>query len=280
MQKAKTYRFGFVGLGRMAQILLRNMLERGLAQPHEVIVSRRSGAVLKKITRDFGVATSQDNRAVATHADMLWLGVKPYQARDLCREISPCLKKTSIVFSIMAGISTVFLKAHLGPKIKVIRLMPNTPALVGAGMTGVFFSGSLSPALRRQVLKILESFGETLVVAKEKHLDAVTGLSGSGPAFIYYLVKALTEGGVRSGLSQNASSRLACQTAWGALRMLKEGRCSPETLLQQVVTPGGTTEAGLKVLEKKKVAPALQQAVLAAAQRAAHMREENDRCIC
>src|SRR5262249_2652842 len=153
------------------------------------------------------------------------------------------LSKRSTVLSMMAGISTRTMRNLLGPDPGLVRLMPNTPALLGAGMTGVFFPPGTATATQKSVIKILAALGEAVLVRSEARLDAVTGLSGSGPAFVYYLAQAMIDGGLHSGLKLAEARTMAYQTLLGATRMLQETQLSPEQLISQVVSKGGTTEA-------------------------------------
>jgi len=182
------------------------------------------------------------------------------------------------VISFITGVSSAFLRDQLKAAHPIIRLMPNTPCLLGAGMTGVFFGPRTPPALKTRITKILKSLGEVEAVARETELDAVTGLSGSGPAFVYLLAQGLAAGGVAAGLKPIQAAKLAYQTLAGAAQMLRETGRTPEELIAQVATKGGTTEAGLKVLSEDQVTKILEGAVAAAVRRAREIREENDRC--
>jgi pyrroline-5-carboxylate reductase len=278
-KRSPHYRFGFIGLGRMAEVILRAMLNAKIASPREILVSRTSTEQLKRIKRNLKVATTSDNTAVAQRCDLLWIGVKPYQAQKVLAEIRPFLSPRHTLLSIMAGISTPFLKRHSGAVPHIIRLMPNTPALLGAGITGIFFPKNIPASTQKLILRISSAFGKTMVCPKEKDLDAITGLSGSGVAFVYQIAEGLAQGGIRSSLKSTDAYRIASQTLLGAARMLEAGDKSPEELIAQVVSKGGTTEAGMKVLKKNKVASFLAQAVLQASKRAKSLRKENDRCL-
>ncbi|HCU25843.1 MAG TPA: pyrroline-5-carboxylate reductase [Deltaproteobacteria bacterium] len=279
MKKPKNkIRFGFIGIGKMAQAILAGMLRAGLVRPGEVLVSRTSATALRRIAERYGVATTTDNSEVARRAAWLWLGVKPFQAASVLREIAPRLRQNQALLSMMAGISTATLRRWAGKNLPVVRLMPNTPALLGAGVTGVYFSPQVPPSLKKNLLKLLKPLGETVVVSREGLLDAVTGLSGSGPAFVYYLAQGFIQGGLTAGLTAGQARSLALHTLLGASRMLLESGEAPEQLILQVATKGGTTEAGLKVLQDKKVTSILTKAVVSAARRAAQIREQNE-CI-
>jgi len=274
-----SYRFGFIGIGRMAEVILRGMLRAEICRPEEVLVSSTNSAALKKIQRELKVHVTMDNREVASRSKFLWIGVKPFQSEQVLSQIAPDMAKDSMVISMMAGVSLSFLKAYLGSKPALVRIMPNTPCLVGAGMTGVYFPKS-SPAPRRKILlEILKSLGEVHLCEREIDLDAVTGLSGSGVAFVYEAAQGLIEGGIASGLTPAASRQVAIQTLLGAGEMLKHSVLAPSQLVEQVVSKKGTTEAGLKVLRKKHWLSVLAQAVQKASDRARQIREEKNRCL-
>lgn len=270
------YRHGFLGAGKMAQALLQGMLDSGLAKPHQILVSRKSAPELARLKRELKVATTRDNRELAASCRWIWLGIKPFQAKDVLAEIAPYIKKDAVVLSMLAGISRRTLSRALGAGRSLIRFMPNTPALIGQGMTGVYFDSKVNSATRREALRILSALGKTLEVKTEGRLDAVTGLSGSGPAFVYYLAEALAEGGRLAGLKKEEARLLAYQTLRGAVGMLQSTGLTPEQLIAQVVSKGGTTEAGLKVLAAAKVADKVSRAVTRASRRATEIKEQNE----
>lgn len=270
------YRHGFLGAGKMAQALLQGLLQSGRAKPDEILVSRKSKSELARLGRQFKVATTDDNRELASSCRWIWLGIKPFQAKEVLAEVAPALRKDAVILSMLAGISSKTLRGALGAGPALIRFMPNTPALIGQGMTGIYFDKKVNPPTRREALRILAALGETLEVPNEALLDAVTGLSGSGPAFVYYLADALAEGGRQAGLKREDARRLAYQTLRGAIGLLQSTGMAPEELIAQVVSKGGTTEAGLKVLAKAKVAERVSRAVARASERATEIKEQNE----
>ncbi len=237
------------------------------------MLCRRSTPALKKLGKTLGVATTIDSQALAEQCRFLWIGVKPYQITEALNGIQPHLHENTTVISMAAGISCRALRKHLGKKVPLVRIMPNTPALVGEGATGVYFS-KVSPQVVQLITQSLQAVGSVTVLSKEHDLDAVTGLSGSGPAFVYALAEGLIQGGIASGLKPDASRRLALQTLKGAVTMLQNTQASPQSLINQVVSKKGTTEAGLKVLKKRRVVDSLRDAVLAATQRSQTLRKE------
>lgn len=268
------YRFGFLGLGRMAEVILQGLLRQKIASPKDILVSRRLAPALKKIARKYKVATTQDNHQIANECHFIWIGLKPFQVPHALDKLKESLNPRATILSMMAGVSIRTLRKHLGKKIPIIRLMPNTPALLGEGATGLYFSPQTPIKTRSLVKKILNSLGETITVSRERDLDAVTGLSGSGPAFVYTLVQGMIEGGVKSGLNVAQSRHLTLQTFLGAVKLLRKSGEKSQTLIHHVVSKGGTTEAGLKELKKAKTAQSISRAVQAATRRSSQIRKE------
>lgn len=262
-----SYQHGFLGIGKMAGLILAALLENKLTRPAQVLVSRRDTKALQKVSRQWGVKTTQDNKHLANSCHFLWLGTKPFQAADILQEIKPQLKPETIVLSMMAGVPLSFFKQILGPRVRCVRLMPNTPARLGLGVTGVYFPKSLKTEEKELILNILKNLGEVATVARESQLDAITGLSGSGPAFVYTVASGLIQGGIDSGLNKKQAKALALKTITGAVAMLDNTQATPQDLIDQVTSKGGTTEAGLKVLKKYKTQQSLKQAVTQATKR-------------
>ncbi len=273
---AKKYRYGFLGIGKMGQAILGSMLRAKLARPAEVLVSDPSAETLRAVARRFRVAITQDNGEVAERCEWIWLGVKPFHAAEVVRGISDRLGKGKTLLSMMAGVSTRALRRWAGTEPTLIRFMPNTPALLGAGATGIYFAKPCPRAVQTRAEKIFKAMGVAIRVERESLLDGVTGLSGSGPAFVYLVAQGLIDGGEATGLSPEQAKELAIQTLLGAARMLGESGHAPETLIQHVATKGGTTEAGLKQLELRRLREAMSAAVTAASARAAEIREQNE----
>lgn len=273
--KAK-FTHGIIGIGNMAQVILRTMLERSSISAKEILVSQPFPKELKKIAETFKVKTTTDNREVAGNCHYLWLGVKPFLALEVFKEIQPFIVPRAILISMMAGVSTSFIRKSLEGKMPILRLMPNTPAKLGEGMTGVFLTRNFPKHPGRHLLMILQEMGEVFLLKNEKYFDVVTGLSGSGPAFVYTVAQGLIEGGIRGGLSPKQARLFALQTMRGATAMLQHSHHSPQGLTQQVLSKKGTTEAGLKVLKKYKTAEGLSKAVSAATKRSKEISRELD----
>ena len=260
-------KIGFLGAGKMATALAGGFIRAGLVQAGDVISSDVSENARKAFSAGTGAQTVASNIEVAKAADVLFIAVKPDQVAGVLAEIRPALQKKHLIVSIAAGITLARLETAAGPGMRLIRVMPNTPALVGASATAFALGSSASPDDRELALKLFSSVGAAFAV-KESQLDAVTGLSGSGPAYAYLIIEALSDGGVASGLPRDVATRLAAQTLLGSAKMVLETGMHPGALKDMVASPGGTTIEGLHELEKGKLRGTLMNAVRAATERA------------
>ena len=196
-----------------------------------------------------GVTVYDSNLPVVEHSDVVVLAVKPQSMRQVLEELRPIVTPEHLVISVAAGITIASIAQGLLPGVRVVRVMPNTPALIGEGASAYSLGPGVGPDDERVVKSFLDSVGQTVGVA-ETLLDAVTGLSGSGPAFVYLMIEALSDGGVRAGLPRDVATLLAAQTVLGAARMVRDTGLHPGVLKDQVASPGGTTIAGLHALER------------------------------
>lgn len=240
-------KFGFIGAGNMARAILGGMIKAGLIESGQAMVSDVSADQLKSTASMTGCATSASNADVARFADVVVLAVKPYQVADVCGEISGVVRSGQLFVSICAGIPCAFIEACLGPGVRVARVMPNTPALIGCGAAAVAGGSTATEGDVSLVCRVFESVGVAVKVGEEK-LDLVTGLTGSGPAYLFHFAEALIAAGVELGLSPEDAETLVKQTVLGAARMAVESGRSLEDLRKAVTTKGGTTAAGLDVL--------------------------------
>jgi pyrroline-5-carboxylate reductase len=266
-------KIGIAGGGAMGEALARGMLAAGIVTPADLMISEVREERCAYLERQFGVRTVKENKPLVNFADTLILAVKPYVISAVLAEIRPHLRPSQTVISIAAGVSLAFIEERLGEGIPVVRVMPNTPALVGAGASAYSLGRFAGLRDGGRARAILEAVGRVVQV-EEKLLDAVTGLSGSGPAYMYVILEALADGGVRMGLPRDVSMVLAAQTMYGAAKMILETGEHPGRLKDMVTTPGGTTAAGLFVLEEAAVRAGLQRAVERATEKA---REINRR---
>jgi pyrroline-5-carboxylate reductase len=263
-------RIGFLGAGKMATALAAGWLKAGLAAPGRLCASDPVPAARDAFHQATGATVHGDNLRVAAASDVLVLAVKPQQMADVLKELRPALQPQHLVVSIAAGVTLRQLADGLGDTCRLVRVMPNTPCLVGASASAFAASASANPADVQLVERLLNSVGRAVQVP-EKLLDAVTGLSGSGPAFVFVVIEALSDGGVRMGLPRDLATLLAAQTVLGAAKMLLETGQHPGALKDAVASPGGTTIAGLHALERGGLRAALMDAVEAATRRSAEL---------
>jgi len=254
---------GTIGAGNMAEAILRGLLRAGM-QPDQLIASDPDPARREHIAQELGVRTTESNSDVASSCELVVLAVKPAHLEaataELPREGAP------LYVSIIAGCRLATLRGLLGKNARIVRVMPNTPALIGAGISALASDGDLPAQEVEQATNVLAAVGR-VVHLPEPLLDAVTGLSGSGPAYVYAFIEALTEAGVREGLPAGIAQELAAETVLGAARLLRESGEQPALLRERVTSPGGTTLAGLSALEQGGLRAAVFEAVRAASAR-------------
>ena len=260
-------KIGFLGAGKMATALAQGLVRTKIVTSKQICASARSEATQKNFTKATGGKISANNTAVLESANVIFLGVKPDQTLSVLTEISGAFTKKQLLISIAAGVTLAKLEAALPAGARVIRVMPNTPALVGAGAAGFALGKNATPADAELAKKLLSAVGLAVLV-KESLLDAVTGLSGSGPAYVYQFIEALSDGGVAAGLPRDIATQLAAQTVLGGAKMVLETGIHPGALKDQVTSPGGTTIEGLHELEKGKLRATVISAVRAATEKA------------
>jgi pyrroline-5-carboxylate reductase len=259
-------KIGFLGAGKMATALAKGFLKAKLVKSNQMLAADPFDAARRHFTAETGAKTVAVNLEVAKTAGVLILATKPDQAATALAEISPAYTKNHLLISIAAGVTIAKLEASLPAGARVIRVMPNTPALVGTGAAG-FALGKKAMAADGELAKKLLSAVGVSVPVKENLLDAVTGLSGSGPAYVYQFIEALSDGGVAAGLPRDVATKLAAQTVLGGAKMVLETGQHPGVLKDQVASPGGTTIEGLHELEKGKLRATVMNAVRAAAEK-------------
>jgi pyrroline-5-carboxylate reductase len=261
-----TAKLGLIGGGVMGEALLSRLIEQQIYQPTEVIVSEPQAQRRQTLAQQYQVAVTDQNLQAATATEVLLLAIKPQIFQTVVTEFtSVTLPAETMVLSILAGVPLAQLEAAF-PHHPVVRVMPNTPALVGAGMSAIAAGKQVQPHHLQQAQRILAAVGEVVEVP-ERLMDAVTGLSGSGPGYIALVIEALADGGVAAGLPRAIASQLALQTVLGTAQLLQQSRMHPAELKDRVTSPGGTTIAGIAQLEQAGLRSALIQAVQAASQR-------------
>jgi pyrroline-5-carboxylate reductase len=266
----KGLRIGFLGGGAMAEALLTGLLRTGLVAPSDIFISDINDDRLAQLRQKQGVNTAIDNRAVVNEADVVILAVKPHIASAVLKEIASAAKPSQTFISIAAGVSISLVEDCLAVPVPVIRVMPNTACLVGEGASAVSAGTHARGESVRVAMAIFNAAGKAVEVP-ESLLDCVTGLSGSGPAYMYVILEGLIDGAVRLGLPADIARELAAQTMLGAAKMVLETAEHPANLKNKVTTPGGTTAAGLFALEEGALRAVLMKAVDAAAQRSREM---------
>ena len=263
---------GFIGAGKMAEALARGVLRAGIAKKQSILASDPAEERRRVFAKDVGVRLAEDNAALVQAAEVVVLSVKPQVIAAVVAEIAPKVTPEHFIVSIAPGINLAWLAERLGTA-RLARVMPNTPALVGAGAAAFCRGSSATHADAALVAEMLGAVGVCIEV-EEALMDAVTGLSGSGPAYVYTVIEAMCEGGVKMGLERETAMRLAAQTVLGAAKMVLETGKAPAELRDQVTTPGGTTIEGLKVLDGADVKRIFMDAVEAATRKSKLLGEK------
>jgi pyrroline-5-carboxylate reductase len=260
-------RIAVLGAGKMGGILLQAFLRSGLFTAEQIAATVAHDLRAEALTKQFGLPVTTDSRRAVEGADIVLLAVKPTQVVQLVREVSSSLKPHALLISIAASVKTAAIEEAVGGLSAVIRAMPNTPAMLGAGITALCRGRFVSDEQLALAEKFFATVGRTVVV-DERHMDAVTGLSGSGPAFLYIILESLAEAGVNVGLPREIATQLAAQTAYGAAKMVLETGSHPALLKDEVTTPAGCTVDGILELEEGGLRVTLIKAVKRATERA------------
>jgi pyrroline-5-carboxylate reductase len=257
------YKIGFIGCGNMGRAILGGLLKAGIVKADEVIISCHTKKSCSEVEAEYHVKAVLDNQEVAGNADVVLLAVKPNKFEEVMPDVKAGLERNAagentIVISIAAGKDIAYLEKNLGKNQKIIRVMPNTPALVGEGMSALTMNAKVTEEELKYALTIFESFGKAEVVP-ESMMDAVIGVSGSSPAYVYMFIEALADGAVAAGMPRKQAYTFAAQSVLGAAKMVLETGQHPGALKDAVCSPGGTTMAGVLELEKQ----GLRNAVIA-----------------
>jgi len=264
---------GIAGVGKMGEALVRGLLVGRVVPPSRILVSDAIGPRAKEIAAKYDVAYAPTTAKLAERSDVLVLAAKPKDMPALVESIAGHVKKDALVITLAAGVRTGFVEESLHGRGHVVRMMPNLACAVGEGATAFALGATATDSDALLVEEIMGSMGRATKV-EEKHLDAVTGLSGSGPGFMAALAHAMIEGGVRSGLPKDVAFKLALQTMKGTAELLLTDGIDPEALFKMVATPGGTTHAGWNVMQGRGVPQAISDGIVAASKRAEELAEE------
>ena len=271
MNASQTHQFGFVGAGKLAGSVIRGLMRAKFCAPNEIFASEPNEQTRATLQKETGVSVTADNAEAAGNSKIVFIGVKPGMVLGVLRNLAPQIDNKPVI-SLAGGVRIQSMEKNANARF--IRALTNTPSAICRAATGIA-RGSRSTANDVDLAK--KVFGAIGVVVEidESQIDIITALSGSGPAFVYTLIDALAKGGIKLGLSKNISDDLAIQTVLGAAELMKESKMSAEDLVRMVVTPGGTTAAGLTVMEKMKTTESLIAAVEVATKRGQEMAEEN-----
>ena len=266
----------FIGGGNMARSLIAGLVRRGMA-PTRIHVAEPVPALREALQQDFGIVPHADAAGAAGHAGLWVMAVKPQVMRTVCTELAAvATRQQPLVVSIAAGITAAQLQRWLGGEPAIVRAMPNTPALLGAGVTGLFANARVSAVQQRQAEQVLTSAGRTVRIDSEDRMDAVTAVSGSGPAYVFLLAEAMEAAAIEQGLPADAARVLVLDTVLGAARMLTEAGEAPAELRRRVTSPGGTTQAAIETFQAGGFEALTARAIAAAARRGGELSAAND----
>ncbi len=259
-------KIGFIGGGKMASAIIKGIINSKWCEAHNIFVSDKNPETLNILKNSYGVNVCNNNADVIKNAPIILFAVKPFVLREVLEEIKPYITKNHIVLSIAAGISIETIEKILG-EVPVVRIMPNTPALVNEGMSAVCKGNFANNEHSDIALQIFNCIGK-VIETEEKYIDIITAISGSGPAFYYYVINEIAKSGEKLGLDYETCLKLSAQTAFGSAKMIMESGINPEQLIINVTTPGGCTAEGNKVLIEKNVSEILAETINKTAQKA------------
>jgi pyrroline-5-carboxylate reductase len=269
-QKLSDKKLAVLGTGKLGGILLRAYLKQGLFAPKHVTATVKHAERAASLAKELKVGVTTDNRKAVHGADIVLLGLKPQVMGEVLKEIAPELSEKTLVISVAASVPTSFIEQHAGAKVPVIRAMPNTPSTVNCGMAGICPGSHASAEHLEMAKSMFDAVGRTVVV-DEKNMDAVTGLSACGPAFVYIILESLADAGVKLGLPRDVSTLLSAQMMKGAASVVLETGDHPALLKDAVTTPAGCTIDGILELEEGKLRVTLIKAVVKATHRAGEL---------
>lgn len=271
-----SYIIGIIGAGNMGEALIRGLLRSQLVRSYEIIASARRRSKLVRLERAYGIHTTRNNKEIMNCTDTVILAVKPQNMDELMEAIKPYATKDHLMISIAAGIDIKKLRHGLGPKPKLIRVMPNLPAVVDRGVSAIFCGPRMAERYRRFAHQIFQAVGTTADVRDERLMDVVTGLSGTGPAYIFAMMEAMTAAGKKMGLTPKMAKALTEQTVFGAAELASQGGADPRELRRRVTSKKGTTWAAMKVFKRRKFWQLMGDAIGAATKRSRQLRKLRD----
>ena len=266
----KNKKIGFIGVGTMAKAIIKGIINSGIIAKENITASEISSELAAKVSKETGINVITDNKKLVDTSEIIILCVKPFAVEAVLNEIKENLTKDKLLVSIAAGVNTEIFENIIKKEIPVIRVMPNTPALVGEGMSAICRGKFAQDEHSAFIVELFKTIGKCIEV-EEKFINAVTGISGSGPAFMYLIIEAFADAGVELGLKKETAIELAAQTMLGAAKMVLDTDKTPAKLKNEVATPGGCTITGLSVMENEKVHSALIKTVQETARKAARL---------
>lgn len=258
-------KLGFIGTGNMAGAIMGGIIKKGIFKPEEIIGSDISEAGRERIREVYGIQVTADNKEAAAKSEVLILSVKPQFYQETIAEIRDCVKADQIIITIAPGKTLEWLEEQFGKAVKLVRTMPNTPAMVGEGMTAACPNGQVTEEEKAYACKILNAFGKVEIVP-ERLMDAVVSVSGSSPAYVFLLIEAMADAAVADGMPRAQAYQFAAQAVYGSAKMVLETGKHPGELKDMVCSPGGTTIEAVRVLEKKGFRSAVIEAMKACAE--------------
>lgn len=266
-------KISIIGAGNMGEALIRGILATELFPDTDIMASEPREKRRREIARQLRIKVTADNKEAVRFAETVILSVKPQEARTVTEEIRSEIRESQLLISVMAGISTSWLEKQFMKKIPVVRVMPNTPALIRAGVAAISQGSFVRKEHLKEAEKIMGAVGRVLRLPEEM-MNAVTAVSGSGPAYLYFFIEALSEAARDLGIEEKLARDLARETVIGSVKLLDETGEDPAILRKKVTSPGGTTEAAIRVFREKGFADLLKEAVKAACQRSRELEEE------
>lgn len=263
-------KIGFIGLGNMAGAIIGGMLQKKMAVAEDIIGSDKSAAAKERMQSEHGILIREKNDDVAREADIMILAVKPQFMAEVIAQIRDAVREETLIISIAAGKTMGWIETEFGKPIKLVRCMPNTPALVGEGCTGVCVNGQVSEKETENSLELMRSFGKASLVP-EYLMDAVGAVSGSSPAYVFMFIEAMADAGVAAGMPRAQAYEFAAQAVYGSAKLVMESGKHPAELKDMVCSPGGTTIQGVRILEEKGMRGAVMDALAACVEKSKNM---------
>ena len=257
---------GFIGTGNMATALIKGILEGGIFDKSRIYGSDKDQEKLKKISKELGIGVYSSNISLVQISSIVVLSVKPQSIKEVLEEVKDYVGGDKLIVSIAAGVPIAFIRSFLGRKVPIVRVMPNTPALIRRGISGIATDKRLSDEIMDMIFKIFSAVGEAIVV-EERMMDAITAISGSGPGYVFRFMECMVEGAIQMGFEEEVARRLVVNTFLGASELARISQESLSSLREKVTSPGGTTEAALKIFEQRGLKTIILDALKAAKNR-------------